>query len=67
MKEIVAHGPVVIIEGKLLVTKDDKDDFYKIPGGRGKEGETGEETCIRRVGEETGMEVEIVKELSTMR
>jgi len=32
-KFIIASGPVIIEEGKLLVNKDGKDDFYKIPGG----------------------------------
>ena len=33
MKTIVASGPVIIQNGKLLVNKDDKDEFYKLPGG----------------------------------
>jgi len=33
IKSIVASGPVIIQNGKLLVNKDLKDDFYKIPGG----------------------------------
>jgi len=33
MKYIIASGPVIIENGKLLVNKDDKDDFYKLPGG----------------------------------
>jgi ADP-ribose pyrophosphatase YjhB (NUDIX family) len=67
MEKITAHGPVIVVRRKLLVSKDNKDDFYKIPGGRPREGETGEETCKRRVKEETGIEVEIVQELSTLR
>ena len=49
--KITAHGPVIVVRRKLLVSKDNKDDFYKIPGGRPREGETGEETCKRRVKE----------------
>ncbi len=66
MKEIIAHGPVIIKAGKLLVSKDGKDDFYKIPGGRPEGDETPIQTLIREVMEETGLECEILEELSTM-
>ena len=66
-KTIIASGPVIIENGKLLVTKDEKDDFYKIPGGKIKEGiETPEQTCIRRVKEEANAEIEIIKPLHPM-
>ena len=63
---IVSSGPVVIEEGKLLVNKDNKDDFYKLPGGTVKGEETLEETCIRRVKEENNGEIEILKPLNPM-
>ncbi|MBU0957684.1 MAG: NUDIX hydrolase [Nanoarchaeota archaeon] len=63
-KFIVASGPVIIEDGKLLVDKDDKDDFYKLPGGTVKEGETLEEGCHRKVKEEINGEVELIKPLS---
>ena len=66
MKNIVASGPVIIEGGKLLVSKDSKDDFYKIPGGTAKPGETLEQVCIREVKEETNAEIEIIKPLSTL-
>ncbi len=66
MKSIVASGPVIIQDGKLLVSKDNKDDFYKIPGGRIEFGEELEETCIRQVKEETNADIELIKPLHTM-
>jgi 8-oxo-dGTP diphosphatase len=66
MKEIIASGPIIIECGKLLVSKDSKDDFYKIPGGTVKPGEELEATCIREVKEETNADIEIIKPLSTM-
>ena len=66
MKEIVASGPVIIENGKLLVNKDDKDDFYKIPGGRLEEGEDLVEGCIREVKEEINAEITIIKKLPTL-
>ncbi len=65
MKEIVASGPVVIIQNKLLVTMDGKDDFYKIPGGRVETGEMLEQTCLRELEEETGFKGKIIRKLST--
>ena len=66
MRKIVASGPVIIENGRLLVSKDPKDDFYKIPGGTIKPGETLEQTCIRKVKEETNANIEILKPLSTL-
>jgi len=37
MNSIIASGPAIIENGKLLVIKDSKDDFYKLPGGKVKE------------------------------
>jgi ADP-ribose pyrophosphatase YjhB (NUDIX family) len=66
MEMIIAHGPIIIQEDKVLVTMDKKDPFYKIPGGRPLEGETGEETCKRRTLEETGLEIIILGKANTM-
>ena len=61
-KYIIAVGPVIIEDGKLLVNKDDKDDFYKLPGGSIKEGsEDLEDACRRKVKEEINGEIEITK------
>ena len=37
-KFIIASGLVIIEDQKLMVNKDDKDDFYKLPGGTIEEG-----------------------------
>jgi len=65
-KEIIASGPVIIEDGKLLVDKVDKDDFYKIPGGRPKEDESMEDCCVREAWEEVNARVIIIKKLSTL-
>lgn len=67
MKTIIASGPVIIENGKLFVNKDNKDDFYKLPGGTVEQGiETLEEACIREVKEENNAEIEIIKPLHPM-
>ncbi len=67
VKYIVASGPVIIEDGKLLVNKDNKDDFYKLPGGTVEEGiEDLEEACHRETKEENNAEIEIVKPLNPM-
>jgi len=67
MKHIIASGPVIIEDGKLLVNKDDKDDFYKLPGGTIESNvESLEEACIRETKEENNVDVEIIKPLHPM-
>lgn len=67
MKYIVASGPVIIEDGKLLVNKDNKDDFYKLPGGTVEEGiEDLEQACHREVKEENNAEIEIINPLHPM-
>jgi ADP-ribose pyrophosphatase YjhB (NUDIX family) len=66
MKTIIASGPVMIEEGKLLVNKDDKDEFYKLPGGTVELGDSLEEACMREVKEEINGEIEIIKPLNPM-
>jgi ADP-ribose pyrophosphatase YjhB (NUDIX family) len=67
MKYIIASGPVIIEKGKLLVNKDDKDDFYKLPGGTIEEDvEDLEEACHREVKEEINAEIDILKPLHPM-
>ena len=64
--EIIVSGPVIIKQGKLRVIKEDKDDFYKLPGGRVEKDETLEETCAREIKEEIGGEIIILEKLSTL-
>ena len=63
MKFIVASGPVIIEDGKLLVSKDNKDDFYKFIGGTVREGEDLEESCIRQAKEACNADIEIIRPL----
>jgi len=63
---IIASGPVIVKEGKLLLDKDEKDDFWKFIGGRVREGESFEERCVSRAKEELNADVEIIKPLSPM-
>lgn len=63
MNTIVVSGPVIVENGKLLVSKDNKDDFYKLIGGRVKEGEELEEACIRKAREACNADIEIIKPL----
>jgi ADP-ribose pyrophosphatase YjhB (NUDIX family) len=66
-KFIIASGPVIIKKGKLLVNKDDKDDFYKLPGGTVKQNvESLEKACHRETKEENNAEIEIIKPLHPM-
>jgi ADP-ribose pyrophosphatase YjhB (NUDIX family) len=66
-KIIIASGPVIVQRGKLLVNKDSKDNFYKLPGGKIEEGvESLEEACKREVWEENKAKIEIIKPLSPM-
>lgn len=66
-KFIIASGPVIIENRKLLVNKDNKDDFYKLPGGTVEEDiEDLEEACHREVKEEDNAEIEIIKPLHPM-
>jgi len=67
MRKIIASGPVIIENGKLLVTMDKKDDFYKIPGGTLEREESLEECAIRELKEETSFSCDLIKKLSTMR
>lgn len=67
MKFIIASGPVIIEKGKLMVNKDDKDNFYKLPGGTIEEGiEDLEKACHREAKEENNAEIEIIKPLHPM-
>ncbi|MBI5148579.1 NUDIX hydrolase [Candidatus Pacearchaeota archaeon] len=67
MKTTIASGPVIIEKGKLLMNKDNKDDFYKLPGGTiEKNIEDLERACHRETKEEINAEIEIIKPLHPM-
>jgi len=65
-KYIVASGPVIIEDGKLLVNKDNKDDFYKLPGGTVEKGDSLLDACHKEVKEENNGEIEIIRPLNPM-
>ncbi|MBT4722294.1 NUDIX hydrolase [Candidatus Falkowbacteria bacterium] len=72
MKTIIASGPVIIEDNKVLLNKHGDDSFWKFPGGRVEnfdfENELNslEEACKREVKEEMGIEIEIIKPLKPM-
>jgi len=66
MQAIIASGPVIIKNKKVLLIKDKKDDFYKFPGGTVKQNEALEKACIRETKEEIGVDIKIKKPLVTM-
>lgn len=66
VKFIVASGPVIVENGKLLVNKDDKDDFYKLPGGTVEKGDSLVDACHRETLEENNGKIEIIKPLNPM-
>lgn len=58
---IIASGPVIVEENRVLLNKDKKDNFWKFCGGRVSDKEfTLQETAKRKVKEEMGIEVEIL-------
>ena len=57
---IIASGPVIVENNKVLLNKDKKDNFWKFCGGRINEEDFNvKETTKREVKEEMGLDVEI--------
>lgn len=52
-------GAVIIHDGKLLLMKNDEEPYYYTVGGRVRFNETTEETVLREVREEIGIDLEI--------
>lgn len=67
-KEISAGGVVYRKEGKQTVILMIEDRYHRvtIPKGKQEKGETLAETALREIEEETGIQGEIVKPLSTV-
>jgi mutator protein MutT len=59
-KIIIASGPVIVENNKILLNKHGEDNFWKFCGGRIKEDESNlKEVAKREVKEEMGIEVEM--------
>ena len=64
---IIASGPVIIEDNKVLLNREQKPEgitHWMFPGGQVEEfDKTLEEACQREVGEEMGIKIEIIKPL----
>ncbi|MDP3836678.1 MAG: NUDIX domain-containing protein [bacterium] len=61
-KIIIAAGPVIVEDNKVLLDKHGSDDFWKFCGGRVKEDEANlKESAQREVKEEMGIDIEIME------
>ncbi len=64
---IVASGPVIIEDGKVLLNKHGDDKFWKFVGGKAERYDISlEEVVKREVKEEMGLEVELLRPLKPM-
>lgn len=66
-KTRIACRAVIVQEGKILLSRETKEDLWMIPGGGLEEGETPEECCIRETEEETGIVVKPLRRYLTIR
>ncbi|KKQ45818.1 MAG: hypothetical protein US63_C0010G0015 [Candidatus Moranbacteria bacterium GW2011_GWC2_37_8] len=58
-KIIIASGPVIIRDNKVLLDIQGEDKFWKFCGGKVLENETLQQTAIRRAKEELGIDIKI--------
>lgn len=67
---IIASGPVIIEDGKVLLNKEQKESGitpWMFPGGEVEEFDKSlEDACKREVKEELGIDIEIIKPLEPM-
>jgi len=61
-KVIIASGPVIIKNRKVLLDISGDDAFWKFCGGKVEENETLQETAIRRTKEELGIQISLQDE-----
>lgn len=64
--ETMKAGSVVVNDGKILLVSVPDKNNWSFPKGHMEEGETKEETAKREVLEETGYEIELIRELSNI-
>lgn len=57
----IAQKALLTNDGKILVTRDSRDDKFELPGGRLDDGEEPKEGILREIREELGVEVKINK------
>jgi len=63
LKIIIASGPVIVENSKVLLTLHGEDDFWKFCGGKVENFNSGLiETAKREVMEEMGLNIEIIDE-----
>ncbi|EKE25613.1 MAG: NUDIX hydrolase [uncultured bacterium] len=58
-KIIIASGPVIVKDGKVLLDIQGDDNFWKFCGGKIQENENLSSTAKRRAKEELGIDIEI--------
>ena len=62
-KIIIASGPIIVEDGKVLLNQHGDTDFWKFCGGKVEDFETTLiENAKREVKEEMGIEIEIINE-----
>jgi len=72
MNIIIASGPVIIEDDKVLLNQHGEDDFWKFPGGKVEEFDFAdplnalEEACKREVKQENGIGIRIIRPLKPM-
>ena len=54
---------IILHEGKILATQDERSPYYYLPGGRVKMGETAEQAILREYSEELNITPEIIRPL----
>ena len=67
---IIASGPVIIEDGKVLLNKEQKKDYitpWMFPGGKVEDfNETLETACKKEAKEEVGIDIKIIRPLRTL-
>lgn len=65
-KTRIACRGIVLQDGKLLLSREERVDWWLIPGGGLEEGEDCVSCCVREVEEETGYRVRPIREFLVM-
>ncbi len=72
MDYVIASGPVIIENGKVLLDKNATDQFWRFPGGKVEpsdlfdQNHSLETTAQRKAKEELGIDIEILRPLKPM-